>query len=127
MIVSLLLTLKPGVVDAPLYLYKMRCCFCRRWRFAAVMLGSIIPGKLPVNVSTSTPIALTSDTRLKGVAVPTLKEHGIKVVLGNWRGVYGAPGIMPAQRKKLTDLVLKAIKNKSWLDASEKKNGQPLC
>jgi len=67
-------------------------------------------------------IAVTSDTRLKGVAVPTLKEQGINVVIGNWRGVYGAPGITPAQRKELTDVVLKAIKNKSWLDASEKNN-----
>jgi putative tricarboxylic transport membrane protein len=27
------------------------------------------------------------------VNVPTLKEQGINVELGNWRGVYGAPGI----------------------------------
>ena len=68
------------------------------------------------------PIAVTSDTRLKGVAVPTLKEQGINVVIGNWRGVYGAPGITPAQRTELTNVVLKAIKNKSWIDASEKNN-----
>ena len=67
-------------------------------------------------------IALTSDTRLKGVAVPTLKEQGIDVTIGNWRGVYGAPGITPAQRTELTNVVLKAIKNKSWTDASEKNN-----
>ena len=29
----------------------------------------------------------------KGVNVPTLKEQGINVEIGNWRGVYGAPGI----------------------------------
>lgn len=67
-------------------------------------------------------IALTSDTRLKGVVVPTLKEQGIDVTIGNWRGVYGAPGITPAQRTELTNVVLKAIKNKSWTDASEKNN-----
>ena len=66
------------------------------------------------------PIAVTSDTRLKGVAVPTLKEQGIDVVIGNWRGVYGAPGITPAQRKDLTDLVIKATKSNSWTEASEK-------
>jgi putative tricarboxylic transport membrane protein len=31
--------------------------------------------------------------------VPTLKEQGIDVEIGNWRGVYGAPGISPEQRK----------------------------
>ena len=49
-------------------------------------------------------IAVTSETRLKGIDVPTLKEQGINVVIGNWRGVYGAGGITPAQRKALTDL-----------------------
>ncbi|MDP2034161.1 MAG: tripartite tricarboxylate transporter substrate-binding protein, partial [Polaromonas sp.] len=49
------------------------------------------------------PLAVTSETRLKGVNVPTLKEQGIDVVIGNWRGVYGAPGITAPQRKELTD------------------------
>ena len=67
-------------------------------------------------------LAVTADTRLKGVAVPTLKEQGINVVIGNWRGVYGGPGITPAQRKDLTDLVVKAAKSKAWMEASEKNN-----
>ncbi len=67
-------------------------------------------------------LAVTSDARLKGVNVPTLKEQGINVVIGNWRGVYGGPGITAEQRKELTDLVLKAIKSKTWLEASEKNN-----
>jgi putative tricarboxylic transport membrane protein len=67
-------------------------------------------------------IAVTSETRLKGVAVPTLKEQGINVMIGNWRGVYGGPGITAAQRTELTDLVLKALKAKSWIEASEKNN-----
>jgi putative tricarboxylic transport membrane protein len=70
-------------------------------------------------------LAVTSEVRLKGVAVPTLKEQGINVVIGNWRGVYGAPGITPAQRQALTDLVLKAVKTKSWAEASEKNNWTP--
>jgi putative tricarboxylic transport membrane protein len=67
-------------------------------------------------------LAVTSDARLKGVAIPTLKEQGINVVLGNWRGVYGGPGISAQQRKDLTDMVIKASKSKSWLEASEKNN-----
>ena len=70
-------------------------------------------------------IAVTSGTRLKGVAVPTLKEQGINVELGNWRGVYGAAGITAAQRKALTDRVLAALKTKSWQEALEKNNWTP--
>ena len=70
-------------------------------------------------------IALTSPTRLKGINVPTLKEQGINVELGNWRGVYGAAGITPEQRKALTDLVVKATKTKTWAEALEKNNWTP--
>lgn len=67
-------------------------------------------------------LAVTSDARLPGVNIPTLKEQGINVVIGNWRGVYGALGITPAQRQELTDMVLKAVKSKSWIEASQKNN-----
>ena len=70
-------------------------------------------------------IAVTSPQRLKGIDVPTLKEQGINVELGNWRGVYGAPGINAEQRKSLTDMVLKAIKTKSWAEAMEKNDWTP--
>jgi putative tricarboxylic transport membrane protein len=68
---------------------------------------------------------VTSPERLKGINVPTLKEQGINVVLGNWRGVYGAPGITAEQRKHLTDLVMAAIKTKSWQEALEKNDWTP--
>ena len=70
-------------------------------------------------------IAMTSGTRMKGVDVPTLKEQGINVEIGNWRGVYGAGGISPEQRKALTEIVLKAVKSKSWADAVEKNGWTP--
>jgi putative tricarboxylic transport membrane protein len=57
--------------------------------------------------------------------VPTLKEQGINVVIGNWRGVYGAPGITPEQRKALIELVVKATKTKSWAEALEKNGWTP--
>ncbi|MCW5636710.1 MAG: tripartite tricarboxylate transporter substrate binding protein [Rubrivivax sp.] len=71
------------------------------------------------------PIGITSDTRLKGIDVPTLKEQGINVVIGNWRGVYAAPEINAAQRKALTDMVVKATKTKAWAEALEKNNWTP--
>lgn len=71
------------------------------------------------------PIGVTSDTRLKGIAIPTLKEQGVNVVIGNWRGVYGAAGISDAQRKALADVVVKATRHKSWAEALEKNNWTP--
>ena len=68
------------------------------------------------------PIGVTSAARLKGVDVPTLKEQGIDVEIGNWRGVYGAPGITAEQRKALIDMLLKAVKSKAWAEALEKNN-----
>lgn len=71
------------------------------------------------------PIGVTSPERLKGIAVPTLKEQGIDVVIGNWRGVYGAAGITAAQRKALTDMVVKATRTRAWAEALEKNNWTP--
>ena len=70
-------------------------------------------------------LAVTSDKRLQGVAVPTLREQGINVVIGNWRGVYGASGINPDQRKALIDAVIKATKSKAWAESLEKNAWTP--
>ncbi len=70
-------------------------------------------------------IAVTSAARLKGIDVPTMKEQGYNVEIGNWRGVYGAPGITAEQRKALTEMIVKAMKTKSWAEALEKNNWTP--
>ena len=70
-------------------------------------------------------IAVTSGTRLKGINVPTMKELGYNVEIGNWRGVYGAPGTTPAQQKALVDMIVKATKTKSWAEAMVKNNWTP--
>lgn len=70
-------------------------------------------------------IGVTAPVRLKGINVPTLKEQGVNVDIGNWRGVYGAPGITDAQRKQLTDLVLATVKTKSWQEALAKNAWTP--
>jgi putative tricarboxylic transport membrane protein len=70
-------------------------------------------------------IAVTSAQRLPGIDVPTLKEQGIDVEIGNWRGVYGAPGISPEQRKSLTDMVLAAMKSASWAESLKKNDWTP--
>ena len=70
-------------------------------------------------------IAVTSETRLKGNDIPTMKEQGYNVVIGNWRGVYGAPGITPAQRKDLIDMIVKTTKSATWQEALKKNDWTP--
>jgi putative tricarboxylic transport membrane protein len=71
-------------------------------------------------------VGVTSEARLKGIDVPTLKEQDIDVVISNWRGVYGAPGITPAQQKALADMVIKATRSKAWAEALEKNGWMPM-
>ena len=71
------------------------------------------------------PIAVTSPKRLKGIDIPTMIEQGYNVDIGNWRGVYAPAGITAAQRKALTDMVLKATKSKSWAESLDKNNWTP--
>ena len=70
-------------------------------------------------------IGVTSDKRIKGIEVPTMKEQGYDVILGNWRGVYAGAGITPEQRKTLTDLVVRATKTPSWTEALAKNAWTP--
>jgi putative tricarboxylic transport membrane protein len=78
-----------------------------------------------ITVGKMRPVAVTSETRLAGVDAPTLKEIGLDVVIGNWRGVYGAPGITADQRKALTDGVLKALQTPAWKEALKKNEWTP--
>ncbi len=66
-------------------------------------------------------LAISSDKRLPGIDIPTLKEQGIDVELSNWRGVFAPPGLTDAQRKELVDLVGKTVKTPAW-QATLKKN-----
>lgn len=71
-------------------------------------------------------IAITAGQRVKGLdKIPTLKEQGIDVEIGNWRGVYGAAGITPEQRAALTEMIVKATKSKAWQEALVKNNWTP--
>ena len=70
-------------------------------------------------------IAVTSAERLKGINVPTMKELGYNVVIGNWRGVYGAPGTTPEQVKALVEMIVKATKTKSWEESLAKNSWTP--
>jgi putative tricarboxylic transport membrane protein len=69
-------------------------------------------------------LAVTSKDRTADI--PTLKEQGVNVEIYNWRGVYGAPGITPEQRKALIDAVVKGTENAVWKDALVKNDWTPF-
>jgi putative tricarboxylic transport membrane protein len=63
-------------------------------------------------------LAVSAPGRLDGIA--SLKEQGIDVVLGNWRGVFGAPGVTAAQRDALIGAVKTAVESAAWKDTLAK-------
>jgi putative tricarboxylic transport membrane protein len=63
-------------------------------------------------------LAVSAPTKTDGIA--SLKEQGIDVELGNWRGIFGAPGITPPQRDALVALVKAAIETPAWKGTLEK-------
>jgi len=69
-------------------------------------------------------LAVTSKDRTADI--PTLKEQGVNVEIYNWRGVYGAPGITPEQRKAMIDAVVKGTENKVWKEALTKNDWTPF-
>ncbi|MBL8523459.1 MAG: tripartite tricarboxylate transporter substrate binding protein [Betaproteobacteria bacterium] len=64
--------------------------------------------------------ALAVSSPSKQAGIPTLKEQGIDIVLGNWRGVFGAPGITKAQRDDLIKAIDVGVKSKAWQETLTK-------
>ncbi len=62
-------------------------------------------------------LAVSADARLPGVNAPTLRESGVPVVIGNWRGLVGAPGMSSAGRTNWIGLLDRLHATKSWQDA----------
>jgi len=61
-------------------------------------------------------LAYSTDRRLAGDATPTIKESGLDVVVSNWRGVVGAPGINADTQAWLVEAVTRMRNSKSWGD-----------
>jgi putative tricarboxylic transport membrane protein len=57
-------------------------------------------------------LAVSSEAAMNNV--PSLKEQGINIVLWNWRGVFGAPGISTAQRDALVALMDRMVNGPAW-------------
>jgi len=66
-------------------------------------------------------LAISAPARMPGIDTPTLKEQGVDVVLGNWRGVFGAPGISADQQKALIGLIEKMLAGPTWKAEVDKK------
>ena len=69
-------------------------------------------------------LAQSAPTKVDGI--PSLKEQGIDVELGNWRGIFGAPGITPQQRDALVKLVKDATDTPAWKGTLDKMGWTPV-
>jgi putative tricarboxylic transport membrane protein len=70
--------------------------------------------------------ALAISSPQKSEGIPSLKEQGIDVELGNWRGVFGAPGLSPQQRDGLVKMVHSATETPAWKASLEKYGWTPV-
>ena len=68
-------------------------------------------------------LAQSGPSKVEGI--PSLKEQGVKVELGNWRGIFGAPGITKAQRDSLVKMVQTATQTPAWKGTLEKLGWTP--
>lgn len=63
-------------------------------------------------------LATTGETR-SDPNIPTLKESGVDVVMANWRGVFGAPGINANQKAALTGFITDLVNLPAWKELLE--------
>ncbi|MBS7813466.1 Bug family tripartite tricarboxylate transporter substrate binding protein [Roseococcus pinisoli] len=63
-------------------------------------------------------LATTGATR-SDPNIPTLKESGVDVVIANWRGVFGAPGINANQKAALTSFITDLVALPAWREMME--------
>lgn len=70
-------------------------------------------------------VAVTSSTRLAGTDAPTLNELGVKVVIGNWRGVCAPAGLAPETMAALADAVRAAMLSTDWQAALKRNQWLP--
>ena len=69
-------------------------------------------------------LAVSSPTDFAGIA--SLKSQGIDVELGNWRGVFGGPGLSPQQRDALVKMVRAATETPAWKATLDKFGWAPV-
>ncbi len=65
-------------------------------------------------------LAISSDKKITGIDVATLRDQGVAVDLFNWRGVFAAPGITDAQKKALLAALDTTVKSAGWKEVLAK-------
>ncbi len=96
----------------------------------AEVVTSLAGGKVKAAISGISELKPQLDTkRIRFVAVTSekgsdgtqsLKEQGIDLAIGNWRGIVGAPDMSAAGRKTWLDRLERMSKTKEWKDGLEK-------
>lgn len=66
-------------------------------------------------------IAVTSDAKIEGLDVPTLKESGVDVVTSNWRGLMGSPGMTKEGQAAWVDRLTKLVATPEWAELLKSK------
>jgi putative tricarboxylic transport membrane protein len=96
------------------------------------MIAALIGGKLAAAISGVSEfkqyvdsgrlrlLAVTSEDKVASADAPTLKSQGVNVVIGNWRGVVGPPGMSPAGREKMVAMLDKMHDSKTWKETLQK-------
>jgi putative tricarboxylic transport membrane protein len=67
-------------------------------------------------------LAISSEKRLPGLAIPTFVEQGVNLTLANWRAVMAPPNITSQQRADLTSLVDRMRQSPDWKRLVAKNN-----
>lgn len=61
-------------------------------------------------------LAVSSEARLPGVDIPTLKEQGLDVAFFNWRSLFAAPDVPAEDLAALEQAVAAMVESQEWKD-----------
>ncbi len=79
-----------------------------------VAVGASGLGEFQEHIKSGKMRALAVSAPAPMLGIPTLKEQGVDVVFGNWRGIWGAADITSAQREDLIRKVKAATDSDEW-------------
>lgn len=65
-------------------------------------------------------LAVTSERPIPEAKAPTLKESRVDVVIGNWRGVVGPPGMSSAGKERIVAMLGRMHQGKAWQETLKK-------
>lgn len=66
------------------------------------------------------PLAVSSPERLSGLDIPTLKEQGVDVAIGTWRGLLVQKQISDADKRELGAAIEKMVATPAWKNTLDK-------